>query len=207
MDQLTVNFYNENASKFINNTFLLDVNALYEPFIKLLKPGAHILDAGCGSGRDALFFTKCGYIVTAFDAAEEMVKHACKTTGLEIKQMTFQEFDLPEQFDAIWACASLLHVSESEIDLVVEKLSKSLKYNGIFYSSYKYGEKEGFRHGRLFNDYTETRFKALMERHNQFDIISIWKTTDLRSGRDDEVWLNTIVRKVHNKKFHLLSFE
>jgi hypothetical protein len=39
---------------------------LYKPFLSLLPPGGHILDAGCGSGRDALEFKRWGF---AFELA------------------------------------------------------------------------------------------------------------------------------------------
>lgn len=32
-----------------------------------VEPGGHILDVGCGSGRDAKYFIDKGYQVTAFD--------------------------------------------------------------------------------------------------------------------------------------------
>jgi len=49
---------------------------LYQPFLKLVREGGHILDAGCGSGRDSLYFLEQGYEITAFDSCEELVRLA-----------------------------------------------------------------------------------------------------------------------------------
>jgi SAM-dependent methyltransferase len=38
---------------------------VYEPFLTLLPDNSHILDAGCGSGRDSLYFLQNGYKVKA----------------------------------------------------------------------------------------------------------------------------------------------
>ena len=45
--------------------------------------GASILDLGCGSGRDSLYFLEKGYIVTSVDASEEMVRLSSELTGQE----------------------------------------------------------------------------------------------------------------------------
>ena len=50
----SVIFYNENADDFFERTAGVDVTSLYETFLPRLMPGARVLDAGCGSGRDAL---------------------------------------------------------------------------------------------------------------------------------------------------------
>ena len=44
----------------------------YEDFLNHIKKEGHILDAGCGSGRDTYMFKKYGYKVTAIDASSEI---------------------------------------------------------------------------------------------------------------------------------------
>lgn len=192
----TIEYYNQNSGKFIKNTVNLDVTSLYIPFLKELRPGSLILDAGCGSGRDSLFFLQHGFQIIAFDAAEEMVKTAARLTGLDVKQMRFEDLDYSEEFDGIWACASLLHVPRNSIDSVIEKLIRALKPDGILYVSFKYGQKEEFRNGRLFNDYSENSFLSLVGKHSKLKTISMWITADVRTDRDTEKWLNALLKKV-----------
>lgn len=192
----TIEYYNQNSGKFIKNTVNLDVTSLYIPFLKELRPGSLILDAGCGSGRDSLFFLQHGFQVIAFDAAEEMVKTAGRLTGLDVKQMRFEDLDYSEEFAGIWACASLLHVPRTSIDSVIEKLIRALKPDGILYVSFKYGQKEEFRNGRLFNDYSKNSFLSLVGKHSKLKTISMWITADVRTDRDTEKWLNALLKKV-----------
>ena len=42
--------------------------------MKLLAPKAHILDFGCGSGRDTKYFLEQGFQVTAIDGSAELCK-------------------------------------------------------------------------------------------------------------------------------------
>jgi hypothetical protein len=45
-----------NAKKYFDGTVSVDVTDLYTPFLELMPVTGVILDAGCGSGRDALFY-------------------------------------------------------------------------------------------------------------------------------------------------------
>lgn len=91
-------------------------------------------------GRDTKYFLSKGYSVKAFDASEKMAEIASKETGLEIMNLTFQELNFKNTFDAVWAQASLLHISYHMTREVYQKIHSSLKENGIFYTSYKYGD-------------------------------------------------------------------
>jgi SAM-dependent methyltransferase len=194
--QQTINYYNQNAEVFVAGTLNADMQSLYEPFEAFLRPGYRILDAGCGSGRDSKHFLECGYQVIAFDAAVEMVRHASALTGLQVVQMRFDEVDFTEAVDAVWACASLLHVPLAEIDDAIHRLSQALMDKGIFYLSFKYGVGEEFVHGREFSFFTEETFRELLVRHAELQVVKIWKTSDVRPGRDEEYWLNILLQKV-----------
>ena len=108
--------------------------------------------------------------------------------------MQFQEIEFVNEFDAIWASASLLHVPSSEIDDVLNRLKTSLKDDGILYASFKYGDFEGKRNGRYFNDLDESTSRELFEKLD-FKVIKTWITFDARKGRENERWVNIIVKK------------
>jgi SAM-dependent methyltransferase len=63
----TLDYYDSHAEEFLERTATVSIEHLYEPFLALVPQGGRILDAGCGSGRDAAEFARRGYEVVAFD--------------------------------------------------------------------------------------------------------------------------------------------
>ena len=168
--------------------------------MEYMPPYASILDAGCGSGRDTLYFAQRGYRVTAFDYSPTIVKLASKLAGQEVLQLSFQDLEFENQFDGVWACSSLLHIPIAEMNNVLIKLSKSMKVNGVLYTSFKYGTGEHDRNGRLFVDLDEEGFDELIKVHPELTVIRYWQTSDLRPKREKEKWLNLLVRKTKPTK-------
>lgn len=191
----TLEYYNEKSDLFTGDTVDLEFSSIQDSFLKYLKPGSLILDFGCGSGRDSRYFISRGYTVEAIDGSEEMVKIASKTAGIPVKQMLFNELDECERYDGIFACASILHVPYKELTDILLRMKKALKKNGYVYVSFKYGEYEGYRNGRYFTDLNEERFQSLIDEVKGFTIIEETITSDARKGREDEKWLNVILRK------------
>lgn len=138
----TITYYDDPANAYADQTVNADMSAIYERFQKYLAPGAAVLDAGCGSGRDSLHFIKAGYAVTAIDASQKMCAFASRLLQQEVQQLRFQELDYDACFDGIWACASLLHVPEWQQAEVFRRLMCALVPGGVLYASWKYGEAE-----------------------------------------------------------------
>ncbi|AGH82078.1 hypothetical protein PCNPT3_10700 [Psychromonas sp. CNPT3] len=191
---MSIQYYQNNADIFFENTVGVDMEELYQPFISRLPKNALILDAGCGSGRDSKAFISKGFRVDAFDASSEMVKRAKDLTGLDVQFKRFEEVDDVAHYDAIWACASLLHVPEKELATTFEVLSNALKSKGIFYVSFKLGENQREKDGRIFTDMTEERLKKLLSNFLDLSVININLTEDKRPTRN-EVWLNALLIK------------
>ena len=191
----TRKYYNDKAKQFFDDTVNLDMEKLYRSFLDLIPEKGKILDAGCGSGRDTLYFKNRGYSVTAFDYSEELVKLASEHIGGTVLHMSFDDLTFKAEFDGIWACASLLHVPKSKMKSVIDKLAEALKQGGILYVSFKYGDKEEVRKDRLFSDYTEPAFTALVKKIPSLKIIKHWKTADVRPKRKGEYWFNVLIRK------------
>lgn len=191
----SIDYYNRYASMYYENTAEVSMEEVLKEFISYLEEDDQILDLGCGSGRDTVYLEESGFIVTPLDGSEELCKLAEIMTGKEVLHLRFEELDFKEVFEGIWACASLLHISEEHIDFVLEKVIQALKPGGILYMSFKYGTFEGFRNHRYFHDYTETTMKQLLDRHPGISLEKMWTSTDVRDDRMEEKWLNVIVRK------------
>lgn len=191
---MTLKYYQDNAQTFFDGTVNIDMSSLYETFTQHLAPGARVLDAGCGSGRDTKAFQEMGYQVEAFDASPAMVELARKHTGLPVKVMTFAEVDWKEEFDGIWCCASLLHVPAAELPGVMRRVADALKPGGVWYVSFKYGDGEREVDGRRFTDMDEVGLRALVSTIAENKIAKLWFSQDKRPARS-EVWINGVVRK------------
>lgn len=191
---MTIQFYQDNAESFFEDTVNVDMTNIYQHFTKSLPNNAFILDAGCGSGRDTKAFLEMGYKVEAFDASSELVSRARKYTGIDVIHALFNDVNSTDKYDAIWCCASLLHVPEIELPEVLSKLSNALKPNGSWYVSFKYGDSQREKDGRSFTDINEQRLAALVTSLINIDVNSTWITEDNRPDRSEK-WLNAILTK------------
>ena len=191
----TLDYYQRNANVFVEQTLSADMHDAQKRFLNMLKPQAYILDFGCGSGRDAIAFLSRGYRVDAIDGSPELCRIASELIGNPVKQMLFDELSSINQYDGIWACASILHIPKRELVDVLRKISDALKDSGVLYTSFRYGSFEGMRRGRYFIDLTEDTLRKLMEEVPSLQIIDTWITDDVRPGREER-WLNTLARRV-----------
>lgn len=191
----SLQYYNQHAQEFFNNTRDVKFTEMQDRFLKYLSPGARILDFGCGSGRDTKYFLGKGFRTEAVDGSEELVKIASEYTGIQVRLMLFQDLNECEAYDGIWACSSILHLTYNGLLDVFGKMARALVSSGILYTSFKYGTSEGERNGRYFTDMTEDKIKKLLNTVNVFSVEEMWVTSDVRPGRDEEKWLNMILRK------------
>lgn len=191
----TIQYYDRNAKDFIGSTITVDFTTIQSYFTSKLKNGSHILDFGCGSGRDTKYFLEQGYQVTAIDGSAELCKLASEYVGIQVKHKMFQELDEEEVYDGVWACSSILHLPFAELKDVFCRIRAALKKSGVFYTSFKYGNFEGERNGRYFTDMTEDRFSVFLKDVGGLKLEEEWVTSDVRPGRGDEKWLNIILRK------------
>ncbi|MCO1603372.1 class I SAM-dependent methyltransferase [Desulfosporosinus nitroreducens] len=191
----TVDFYNKNAQEFYKNTVNVDMSEHYRRFEEYLLPESRILDAGCGSGRDSLYFLSKGYNVHAFDASVEMVKLSSELTGLPVQQAKFEDVKFDVMFNGIWASASLLHVDRGSIIDTLQKLAATLSEDGVLFMSFKYGDKVYEKDDRVFNCYDESSFSKLFSAIPMLTIFELYKTADVREERINEYWLSAIVKK------------
>ena len=195
MEDKTLYYYNVNTKSFCIDTVSVDFSQVQCEFLNLLRTVSYILDFGCGSGRDTKYFLEHGYRVDAVDGSVELCRIASEFTGIEVRQMLFQELQEKEKYDGIWACASILHVPKIELTDVLQKMCNAVKVDGVIYTSFKYGNFEGERNGRFFSDFTEKSFYEFVKNIQKLSIEKMWITGDVRDGRGDERWLNIILRR------------
>jgi len=190
----TIDYYDNNAESFFQSTVNVDMSPLHAKFLANLKEGGTILDAGCGSGRDAKAFKDLGYRVEAFDASSQLATLAAQHLDQDVPVKTFLDVCEVAVYDGIWACASLLHLPLAEVPTALSKLWTSLKPDGVFYVSFKLGDGERAHGDRHFTDVTEDQLARWMGEQHGLSQTEIWLTADRRPGRDEQ-WVNGLFRK------------
>lgn len=190
------NYYESNAERYAAETFFTDMSEQYQSFLPLLKKGAKILDVGSGSGRDACYFQKYGYHVTALEPSKNLCREIRKVFSGEIVCSDIQNYRPTERYDGIWACASLIHLQEEELLRFFEKINLFLKANGIIYVSGKNGILTGkAEDGRYFLEFTEQLVKKILTVNEQLKLEQLWYTEDV-GGREGFRWMNGILKMV-----------
>ncbi len=190
----TIDYYQEHAEDFVSSTFDVDMDALYSEFLPLIPKGGHILDAGCGSGRDALHFHRKGFTVSAFDGAPAIAELARNKKGLAVECRQFSEVTEAAVYDGIWACASLLHLSEDQLPDAIDRLWRALRPGGNLYISFKVGDGERSHEGRHFTDATEVAARQWLSDIEALASHRFWRTHDQRQDRNEQ-WLNILLTK------------
>ena len=189
MENTSVRYYNEHAQAYFQSTVHLDMTRSYRPFLKHLKPGAKILMPVVVPDAKSLLQTP-RLEVTAFDASKELVALSAKLLDQEVLLMRFEDLTLPDQYDGIWACASLLHVDKEKLAEVLRNLTAHLKDGGIFYMSFKYGEGERWIDGRYFHNLNETDLERIIQQVPGLRIREVFVSDDVRAEKNHECWLN-----------------
>lgn len=186
---MTKAWYDTAPESWITATRNVDITSHYNRFIPNMPPNAHILEIGCGAGRDAKYFTDMFFHVTAIDISENMCMLTKEYTGpdLDVRCMSILDLDSSKKYDGVWALAALVHATDEELPQMLLKIKNSMQSGAEFYTVFKYAEQSWYdSHGRFYNWMTTARLETLL-RDAGFENINIVNEAD-RMGRSEE-WL------------------
>ncbi|AAX74476.1 hypothetical protein P053_00860 [Brucella abortus 01-4165] len=145
----TLSFYAQNAETYAARSV---VNPKLAEFLQHVAPGGFILELGSGSGLDAKFMIENGFKVDPTDGSYELAEEASRLLGQPVRHMYFEDLDAIEQYDGIYASASLLHAKRSVLPEIVKCIHRALKTSGTVWASFKDGSSEGYDQlGRYYN--------------------------------------------------------
>lgn len=189
-------YYKINAKQYAKETFSADMSEQYKRFLPLVREQARILDVGSGSGRDACYFQKKGYQVTALEPSKNLCREIRKVFSGKIVCSDIQSYQPEQRFDGIWACASFLHLQEKEVLSFFEKINLCLNDNGIIYLSGKNGIPTGeTADGRFFLEFTEQLIEKILVVNERIKLDQLWYTEDV-SRRKNFRWMNIFKKGV-----------
>ena len=134
----TLGHYDANAAPFWAGTRDHDVTQNYAALLDALggRVPHRLLDFGCGPGRDLVALSALGHTVTGLDGAPAFVRMARANSGCTVLEQSFFELDLGEQnYDGVFANASLFHVPRALLPRVLGELFRSLVPGGVLFCS------------------------------------------------------------------------
>ena len=91
-----------------------------------------------------------------------------------VVHMKAEAMGFKKELDAVWACASLLHVPGTQQKNVLVLIGEAL---------------------RPFTDYTEQSLGGLLNSMGIFKVMNRWITDDVRINKDQK-WINVIIKKI-----------
>jgi ubiquinone/menaquinone biosynthesis C-methylase UbiE len=201
----TINWYDANAEKYAADSDGITFESTARQFLEKLNPNPKILEAGCGSGRDAITLSELGAEVTGVDASEGLIAVAKKKSS-DIEFLVCNFLDLPlldETFDGVWSHASLVHLDTiSDVKSALSEFYRVLKNEGYLYVLVKKqnGEEKTAvvsdslsNHDRFFRYYTEEELQTLLE-ESGFTVTEV-KTEEDVHGRNEVTWLKLLAKK------------
>jgi SAM-dependent methyltransferase len=141
-DDETLAFYDREAPVYASRRSARR-HVRIDAFLGRLRPGASILELGCGGGQDAEVMLAAGFDVTPTDGSPGLAAEAERRLSRPVRVMRFEQLDAHERYDAVWANACLLHVPEEALADALGRVWRALKAGGVFWASFKAGDGGG----------------------------------------------------------------
>ncbi|MBV9455706.1 MAG: class I SAM-dependent methyltransferase [Rubrobacter sp.] len=179
-----------------------------EKFTTLLLPHGHILDAGCGIGRDLNTFFNRGFSGFGIDVSKRLLTIAMKLHP----HLPFELADIRNMpqfpdagFDGIWAHESFHHLERQDMPTTLLEWQRILKPEGVVYISAKRGQGEVTvreeKSGGQPREYTllepeELRTMFTQTGFEQIELYTFNEQERKEHGRDLE-WLCAFYRKAY----------
>jgi len=141
-DAKTIAFYDAAAERYANMTGTDAPSDQLVAFMALLPPRAHVLDLGCGPARASVHMRDAGFVPDPVDASQGMIDLANETHQIGARKLTFDDVDMVNTYDGIWANFSLLHAPRADLPRILAALATALHANGVLHVALKTGSGE-----------------------------------------------------------------
>ena len=196
IEKFTIAHYEDNAESFRVGTKDHDVSQNIAALLGALPKDKtlDILDFGCGPGRDMCVFKSLGHRPVGLDGSKEFCKMAQQLSDCPTLNQQFLKLELKDNnYDGIFANASLFHVPSQELPRVLRELHSALRKDGILFSSNPRGNAEGWQ-GQRFGHYMEIEASETFLEQSGFRIIEHYYRPDGKP-REQQPWLAIVSQR------------
>ncbi|GAB4542310.1 MAG: hypothetical protein Kow0063_34120 [Anaerolineae bacterium] len=192
--QQTIQAYDKNAPYFATRFWGLDLAAQLDRFCACLRPGARVVDVGCGPGRDLLKLARRGFWAVGVDRSAGMLRQALAQGATNLVQADARALPFAQgALDGVWACASLFYLPKAGLPAVLREMRRALGHGHICLIM-KHGEGESWHEDeqgqrRFFAYYHTAEVELALERAG-FQVLHCDLEPDTR--HPDFAWINAI---------------
>ncbi len=188
-------YYQKNFLEYHEQTFHVNPDSFLEPLARHLKPGARVLDVGCGSGRDLLWFKNRGFAVSGLERSAGLARLARENAGCEVLEGDFEQVDFSGfQVDAVVLIGALAHVPHDQMAQILRSIVHALQGSGHVLITLKKGEgMTTLPDGRAFYLWSQS---ALAEIFDRLELIAVDFSQQVSKVRPDDVWLGYVLRQL-----------
>lgn len=181
-EKTTIDSYNRGAETWSSTHS--DSNTWAEEFIEFKKylPKGHVLEVGCGGGRDAKVLLSMEYKYTGTDIAKEFVRVAKKNNpkGTFLVQSLYNLTFPDNSFDGFWSSAVFLHIPKKKISKALSEIHRVVGKGGVGFIATKKGKGEHVleeesldreKYTRFWAFYSKAEFVKILKQ-NRFKMLS-----------------------------------
>ncbi|HEY9308479.1 MAG TPA: methyltransferase domain-containing protein [Microbacterium sp.] len=143
----TLAAYERGARQYAERT-PQDPSPLVDDLVALVPRGAHVLELGSATGRDAAALESAGLVVHRTDGATSFVEEL-RAAGHPARVLDVRADDYGGPYDAIFANAVLLHVPRADLPIVLATALRACRPGGVLVASFKRGTGAGWSDAKL----------------------------------------------------------
>ncbi|EMY32380.1 methyltransferase type 11 [Arthrobacter crystallopoietes BAB-32] len=145
----------------------------------------HVLEVGCGTGKDGLAFKAAGITYTGVDLSEAHVR-AARAKHLEASVAAPDSLPFADRtFDAAWCLGTLTHVSNTDLYGVLDEILRVLKPGAPLAVGLRSGKDEerldlvdGYATRRFLSLRSDETVLSLFEPHGSVKDFTTWEEPD-----------------------------
>jgi SAM-dependent methyltransferase len=137
-------YYDHNALRYRERTARDSDRAALTEFARLLKPGARVLDAGCGFGRDLATLSALGLAAEGLDRSPSMLELAREQApGARVWLADLRLLSLEkESLDGVWCNGVLSHLDATGCRRALASFFHAIRSQGILFVSLQTADRE-----------------------------------------------------------------
>ncbi len=194
----TIRVYDADAAAFIARNRNHAVPRLFEAMEPHVPPGGLLIDVGAGPGWHTLEWQRRGRRAVALDLSRGLLFEARALSVAPLLMADMRCLPLAgASADALWVCASFLHIPRADAPATLREFARVLKPGGAMYIGIKDGAGERFTlpivdAPRYFVFWAEAEFDAAL-RAAGFAVVDGWVDAPEAKATRTAPWINRVV--------------